>query len=839
MLQQFTFKETLNPVRIDLCGHWDYRSSSSPIIEGTGFVPGCIHADLIKHQRIPDPYYRDVESQLFWISESDWLYEKNFSAGNSLLSCSVCELVCEGLDTLATVSLNGEVLGYANNMYRRWVFDVKPHLIEGVNTLQIQFQAATPWLRAHKESTKVSLQKVGAYEALPRAILRKEPCNFGWDWGPVLTTCGIWMPIYLQGYNDTRLENVRVEQLHDQDTVSLKVSPEFSGGTRPHITTRVALYRHDVLVAESTGSGTHTIAVTAPELWWPAGMGKADLYELRVERLTENGKILDSLHRRIGLRTIRLVRNDDASGQSFYFEVNGKAIFAKGANWIPADSFPNNTSPAKIRQLLEDARSVHMNMIRVWGGGYYEPDVFYDICDELGLMVWQDFMYCCSTYPTDDADFMSNIGEETREQICRLRHHASLALWCGNNELEMYHTGEQWDNMHMPWDEYDALFSQLLPQIVKELHPGCAYWPGSPHSPQGDRLNYNNPDCGDAHIWDVWFHDKDSDFHLQCNHRFISEFGFASFAHPTTIKSFTLPEDRILGSYILGQHQRNRKGDGVILNHIFKRFKLPTSFEDIVWLSQITQGDIMREAIEHWRRLQPRTMGVIYWQLNDCWPATSWSTLDYAGRWKASHYMTRRYFAPQLLSVKPLPAEDAFEVWLSQDLAQLHWGELNLKLWHVDGRLLQNRKQPIPPLTSLSRSVARFENEDLLTEANPRDVLIELVFNDMAGSHTSAIHHFVPLKYVNLEDPKINLGIKAINTHGQIEITLAAKAPALFAFIDHPYNELRASDNFCHLFPDQAQVLQVSCSNSEDIESIGQNLTLSHIFKLCNCVRHE
>mgnify|MGYP003716314859 CR=1 FL=1 len=796
-------------------------------MEGTAQVPGCIHTDLIKENRIQNPYYRDNEAELFWIGEVNWSFSKVFTADATTLLHDTCELVCEGLDTLATLRLNGEVIGHSDNMYRRWIFDVKPQLCEGENTLEIEFAAATPWLRKRKEFNKVSLQKVGAYEALPRAILRKEPCNFGWDWGPVLTTCGIWLPIYLQAYSEIRLENVLIEQTHGKETVSLKITPEFSDSVpADNVLTRITLHRNGDMVAESTVNGTHQLDVPNAELWWPTGMGEAALYELQVEHLSEEGDTIERLQRRIGLRTVRLVTQDDAAGQSFYFEINGMPIFSKGANWIPADTFPNNVSTAKIRQLLEDARAVNMNMIRVWGGGYYEPDCFYDLCDELGLLVWQDFMYCCSTYPTDDEAFMANVAIETREQILRLRHHASLCLWCGNNELEMYHTGEAWDAMHMPWSEYDLLFNELLPNLVKELNPSCAYWPGSPHSPQEDRLDYNNPDCGDAHIWDVWFHDKESDYHLDCTHRYISEFGFSSYAHPTTIEAFTEPEDRIIGSYVLGQHQRNRKGDGVILNHIFKRFKLPTEFDKIVWLSQITQGDILREAIEHWRRLQPHTMGALYWQLNDCWPVTSWSTLDYEGRWKASHYMTRRYFAPVLVSVKKLSSENAFEVWLSQDLERSLSGQLKVKAWHVDGKLLNQTEQKIEASNALSRPIARFENRKFLDFASKHTQLVEVHFISDSGEESLALHHFAPLKHINLEDPQIHTQFGIDPATQTVEISLTCQRPAPFAFIDLPDRELRSSDNFLHLFPDRPVTIRTS------LRQIQLDLKTSSLYEL-------
>ncbi|MDQ8192935.1 glycoside hydrolase family 2 TIM barrel-domain containing protein [Coraliomargarita sp. SDUM461004] len=834
-------QSTVPKLHQTLNGEWNYHSKGDNKISGKATVPGCIHTDLLREGKIDAPYFRDNEAKLFWIGEENWIYEKEFKVEEHILAQPIHSLHCKGLDTLAQLNLNGHTIGQTDNMYRHWSFDVTQYLKPGKNLLRIEFQAATPWLRERKESSKVALQKVGSYEALPRAELRKEPCNFGWDWGPVLTTCGIWLPIYLEGHQGTKLQTAKIEQFHKNGQVELKVSPEFEGNKQTTGQTVVRLYRNDLLITESIQKTTepHALTVKDPDLWWPAGMGEAALYQLQVQHKSPQDAVINTINYRIGLRTIRLITKDEANGQSFYFEVNGKPIFSKGSNWIPADSFPNNVSESKMRQLLEDAKAANMNMIRVWGGGYYEPNVFFDICDELGLMVWQDFMFCCSTYPTDNDAFMQNVAQELREQITRLRHHASLCLWCGNNELEMYHTGDRWDAMHMPWSEYAKLFDQLMPQLVKELNPECNYWPGSPHSPQGNRLDYNNPSCGDAHIWDVWFHDKESSYHLDCSHRYISEFGFSSFAHPTTINSFTDPEDRIIGSYVLGQHQRNRKGDGMILNHIFKRFKLPSSFEKIVWLSQITQGDIMREAIEHWRRLQPHTMGALYWQLNDCWPVTSWSTLDYKGRWKASHYMTRRYFAPLLLSVKKLGEGNAFEIWLTQDVESEISGQLEVKAWRTSGELLHTENLTLGPTLILSDAIARYQNSQFLKKASKQEVIIEVKFR-MNEQVSTALHHFIPLKHVKLEKPEIQVEFDVQVAENKLQIKLQTNRPSPFTFVDLADQELRASDNFVHLFPNDTQVLNVALNNSRKSNDWLQKLTISNLYELCKSeVEHD
>ncbi|MBC8041119.1 MAG: hypothetical protein H7Y06_11290, partial [Opitutaceae bacterium] len=445
-------------------------------------VPGCVHQDLLAHALIADPFYGENESALQWIGEAGWVYETEFSSSAEVLARRRVVLRCEGLDTFATVRLNGVPFGRADNMFRTWEWDVQPHLQPGANRLEITFDSVMPYIRERQAKHPMfSWNGAGGCAYNGTAYVRKMACNFGWDWGPKLVSAGIWKPISLVAWDAGRIDDVRITQHHTAGVVALDVSAEVAASDV--ISVRVAASLEGVSVAAAQGGAGEALrlAIPDPQLWWPNGLGAQPLYTVTVETLDSAGTVLDVATRRVGLRTLELQRRPDEWGESFQFAVNGVSFFAKGANWIPMDPFPSSARPARARQLLEAAAATHMNMIRVWGGGVYAGDDLLDACDELGLLVWHDFMFACTTYPTYDDAFLASIEAEARDAVRRIRHRACLALWCGNNELEQGLVADAWGPKTMSWADYDKLFNALLPRVVTELDGVTSYWPCSPH----------------------------------------------------------------------------------------------------------------------------------------------------------------------------------------------------------------------------------------------------------------------------------------------------------------------------------------------------------------------
>ena len=775
-------------------------------------VPGCVHTDLIAAGRIDDPYYRDNELRLQWISETDWTYRRSFRVPDDVLAHERVILRCRGLDTLATVRLNGQLVGTADNMFRTWEFDAKPLLWAGGNTIEVTLAAPAPYLREKDAQRRLPAWGVGQFRWYDGGWLRKEPCSFGWDWGPILTSSGIWRDIALVAFDTARLIDVHVLQEHaTPGRVDVTVRLEAERVSPAPLTATVRLAFGGETVAEATAPlrdagegaahGAVTLPVLEPRLWWPNGMGEQPLYDLTVTLRGDDGATLDVDERRIGLRTLRLDRHADEWGESFQFAVNGVAFFAKGANWIPADTFVTRLTRERYARLLRDAAAANMNMLRVWGGGIYESDDFYELCDELGLCVWQDFIFSCGTYPTFDADFMANVRAEAEDNVRRLRHHASLALWCGNNELEQGLVGDDWTETTMSWDDYSRLFDALLPEVVGRLDPQRDYWPSSPHTPVGDRRDFNNPDAGDAHLWSVWHGKMPFEWYRTCTHRFNSEFGFQSFPEPKTVASYTLPQDRNITSFVMEHHQRSGIGNTTIMTYLLDWFRLPTSFDMALWLSQILQGMAIKYAVEHWRRGMPRGMGTLYWQLNDCWPVASWSSIDSLGRWKALHHMARRFHAPLLVSAVEDAATGALEVHLTNDTGERIVGEVTWEAMAVDGERLDGGTLPAAMSGRATGPIATLDLAPLLRARGPRDVMVWLDLRIDGKVVSSNWASYARPKHLELLDPAITVRMDGVAPDGGHRVTLEAARPALWAWLELAGCEARYSDNFVHLAP--------------------------------------
>ncbi len=630
---------------ISLNGAWTLDVSEGAFSSIPVTVPGSVYHDLLSANLIPDPFYRDNEMEALKLMEHDFTYSRSFTVDKTFLKSDAVLLRCEGLDTLADVYINDQHAGYADNMHRSWEFDVRSLLRPGENTIRVQFASPTKYIKeAYAESRADGT--TDAMVGFPH--IRKAHCMFGWDWGPRLPDAGIWRPISLIGVSTARIRDVLVLQHHENGKVSLEVCTHLDRLTDDPIGVYVTVTAPDGTVL--TGKSSHcTIPISDPQLWWPVGLGEQPLYKVHVG-LDGEGQRLDDWEGRVGLRTMTVERKKDEWGESFAHCVNGVSVFAMGADYIPEDNLLPRVTPERTRRLLEDAKAANMNCIRVWGGGYYPEDSFYDICDELGLLVWQDFMFACAVYDLTDA-FEANITAEFVDNIRRLRHHPSLALWCGNNEMEQFVSEGEWVSSKRQVADYIKMYEYIIPKVLKVEDPQAFYWPASPSS-GGSFDDPRDPSRGDVHYWDVWHGLKPFTDYRNYLFRYVSEFGFQSFPCMATIESFTEPEDRNVFSYIMEKHQRNASANGRIVSYLSQMYLYPGDLDRLVYASQLLQAQAMQYGVEHWRRHRGCCMGAVIWQLNDCWPVASWSSIDYFGRWKALHYYAKRFFAPVLISCK-------------------------------------------------------------------------------------------------------------------------------------------------------------------------------------------
>lgn len=752
--------------QMNLGGAWRMREADSQTWH-SAHVPGSVYADLMADGTMPDPFWRENELDAFERMKKDYVYQRAFTVTEAQLAHAHVELVCEGLDTLAHVSLNGREIAFADNMHITWVWDVKEQLHAGENTLEIRFDS--PILYCAKKAEEAPGWE--SSDATPGfRHLRKAHCMLGWDWGPRLPDAGIWRPIFLRTWDTARLENALMLQAHHDGMVDVTIRPEIAGESA--WSAEITAPDGEVLTLPETTAAEQVIAIQNPQLWWPNGLGKQPLYRVTVRLATGDTRMW-----RIGLRTMTVSREKDEWGEEFCHVVNGMKVFAMGADYIPEDNILARVTPERTRRLLEDCKAANFNAIRVWGGGYYPDDAFYDICDELGLMVWQDLMYACAFYDLTP-DFERSIRVETQQNVARLRHHASLALICGNNEMEMFMAGANSALInHRTWEfvptyphhitDYVKMFEYILPAIVKETAPQTYWWPASPSS-GGNFDAPNDENRGDNHYWDVWHGEKPFTEYRKFFFRYASEFGFQSFPCLKSVEQFTLPDDRNIFSRVMERHQRNQAANGKILSYLSQTFRYPNSFDDLLYASQLMQAEAIRYGVEHWRRNRGRCMGAIIWQLNDIWPVASWASIDYYGRWKALHYAAKRFFAPVMISAEeegelsqnpkineyhPAPLEKSFRLNVCNETLRDVTGEVVWALRTPDGAIVRQNQQTLTIPAMSAKWLDKVDCAD--ASLTGHYVSFAFVVDDVAVSEGTCI--FCAPKHFEFVDPHLTV----------------------------------------------------------------------------------
>jgi beta-mannosidase len=799
-------------------------------------VPGDVHLDLLANKKIPDPFVRDNEAKLQWIEKEAWEYRTYFDGSPALLARSQVDLVFDGLDGTAEVYVNGARILDANNSFRVWRVPVKAHLHAGKNDLFVVFPSP---IKAAVDAAASDAFRLKS-KTEDKTYLRKPAFEYGWDWGPRFVTSGIWKAVRIEAWDHARIADFAIHQRDVSKEVAhldAQVEVEAAGAGDGVVLVRYSDNGKPVMLPKrvSFHAGRNVIdlpiEIQKPKLWFPAGYGEQPLYEFTAAVGTVEVNF-DERKVKVGLRSIELRRDLDKWGRSFEFIVNGIPVFAKGADVIPFDSFPNRVTTADYRRILQSARDANMNMIRHWGGGYYETDEFYAICDELGIMVWQDFMFGNDWQPGTYA-FKQNVEAEAEDQVRRLRNHPSIVLWCGNNETE---TAFEWagrpalppDVQHYMWQDYLTVFSGILPRVVARLNPETPYWPSSPSSDYealSDKFQ-----SGDAHIWDVW-HGRVPFSTYETHHaRFVTEYGFQSFPEMRTIEVFTQPEDRTnIFTPVMLAHQKNNEGNDIIHNYLLKDYAEPKDFASFLYVSQVLQAEGIKIGAEHFRRSRPETMGSIFWQLNDCWPVASWSSIDYYGRWKALQFYARRFYAPVLVS--PHVEDGALKVYVVSDKTKAEPATLRVRLMDFDGHLLREETKAVnvSPLTS---KVYLDWPLKKMTDAGAADTSRVFVVAELSagGAQISRnIIYLAPTKGVHLKPAQLKVETSGAN--GSYKIRITSPVLARDVYLSFGNLEVQISDNYFDLLPGEtAEITATGTASLDQLKSQMKVISLTDAF---------
>ena len=799
-------------------------------------VPGTVHTDLMKNGVIDDPCYRDNEYDLQWIGERDWIYHTEFRVDQELLQHRNIELVFEGLDTWAEVYLNDRKILTADNMFRTWRVDVSDHLTQGKNQLEIRFNN---YIKVNKPKWDAAPYRLQAVDNNDQAEVklsvysRKAGFHFGWDWGPRLVTCGLWRPVSLQVWDDFKITSVHFQQAFPEEqsveitavveaaaTRSQEVSIDVRSSGQVHATEKVTL-------REGTHCYPVRFRIKDPKLWWCNGLGNPHRYTFIVEVKGDTG-LTDRTETRIGIRKLRLVRDEDDAGRSFYFELNGRPVFIKGANYIPQDNFQNRVTPERCETLIRSAAEVHMNMLRVWGGGIYEEDHFYELCDQYGILIWQDLMFACGMYPSDE-DFLESVWLEVRDNVRRLRNYACIAVWCGNNENEMlwhlmwkshYSSDQQKQYEH----DMHKLFYDTIPNAIREDDRTRDYVPTSPTAGFAGRA-YKT---GSLHYWDVW-HGREP-FENYRNHigRFMTEYGFQSFPDLESVNRFSIADDHDIGSRVMEAHQRcmederrdRQYGNRLIAHYMERYFRTPKDFSSFLLVSQLLQAKGMAMAIESHRvgKSDRYCMGTMFWQLNDCWPAISWSSVDYYGRWKALHYHLKKIYGDLLIVVRPEDGDDArISFNIVSDLPYPLTGcELKMTVRSFGGDEVSQQSMPLDIAAERVVKAMEFRKPKLTGNQDEKQLYIRAELHQDRKLQASQLYFFVNEKDLALTDP--GLSYEMLTVAGGYRITLHSRRFAKNVYLSLEGVEHHCSDNFFDMEPGETK--EVVMKTSGDVPNV-------------------
>ena len=788
---------------VDLSADWHFRMAGDEVWLPAS-VPGSVYTDLFNNHKIPDPFFGDNEKKLQWIDTCDWEYETWFIADDSMIRGNHAELSFQGLDTYAKVYLNDSLILRADNMFRTWKTECGKYLRGGRNHLLIHFESAVK--KGKAEAGKLPYVLPGE----EKVFTRKAQFQYGWDWGPRFVGCGIWKPVTINTWRGLIIRDIRVTHDTQADSTTvihakLKIDADKPSAINIEVKAeggeQGTFYFKRILAHPGTEMISTDFSIKNAGQWWCNEKGDARIYSLDF-RVTNSQRQRAEQKVTYGIRSTELIQDPDASGRRFYFRLNNTPVFMKGANWIPGDHFLSRMTKEKYRTLLLAAKEAHINMLRVWGGGIYEDDAFYDLCDSLGILVWQDFMFACAMYPGDKS-FTENVMAEIEEQVTRLRNHPCIVLWCGNNEMDEGWKNWGWQKQYnyskedsaKIWNDYLDLFHHRIPNLLKQIDPSRPYWESSPSIGWGHEESLQH---GDSHYWGVWWGLEPFEIYNKKVGRFMSEYGFQGMPSMHTVESYTLPGDRTLNSSAIKNHQKHPTGFETIGHYMDEWYRKPKDFESYVYVSQLLQAEGIRIAIEAHRRAKPYCMGTLYWQLNDCWPVTSWSSIDYSGNWKALHYAVKSAFEKYLISVTD--TADLFSVYIVSDDTAPVKAKLLLSVEDFSGTQLWHDSTDAYLSDKTSTVVYRNKIADFTAQFNPARIFLKLALRREDKIIASAIYYFRKPLDLLLDKPSVSYALREDETH-QFTIDVTSNTLARNVQLEIRESNIHFSENYFDLLP--------------------------------------